>query len=232
MVVLAVRQLAVLAAKGVSSGGPPLVPMPSGVIAATRLDVAAMARTYEAIRKLVASGAMDPVVVGGLAAFAGATARPELTGPAAWAMQGVDPPAPSAAPPPTPEPGRWNKTQEYMSDRAAAYQEQQNGRTARIWEYRVGDVSFDGFEHGKLLEVKGPGYAQWLKLDGRGQLQFLDYFEGAKGIDKQLRRHSEVAERTGVPVEWRVAEPRLAEFLRQYVRDENLRVTIVHVPPK
>jgi hypothetical protein len=232
MVVLAVRQLAVLAAKGVAGGGgPPLVPMPSGAIAATRLDVFALARLYEAIQKLVAAGAMDPVVLSGLAAFAGAAARPELNGPVAWAMQGVNPPLASAAPPSSAEPGRWNKTKESMSDRAAAYQEQQTGRTARIWEYRIGDVSFDGFENGKAIEVKGPGYAQWLKLDGKGDLKFSEFFEGAQAMHDQLERHSRIAAR-GIPVEWRIAEPRLAEYLRKYVQDAKLNITVVHVHPK
>lgn len=232
MIVFAVRQLAVLAARGVSGGGPPMMPMPSGVIAATRVDLASLARTYEAIRKLVAAGAMDPVVVSGLAAFAGAAARPDLTGPVAWSMQGVDPPlSPAPALPSPAEPGRWTKTNESMSDRAAAYQEQQTGRPARIWEYKVGKVSFDGFKDGKLIEAKGPGYAQWLKLDAHGQLQFNKYFEGARGMHDQLERHSQIAE-GGVPVEWRVAEERLAEYLRQYVTANNFKVTVLHVPPK
>lgn len=231
MIVFAVRQLAVLAAKGVSGGGPPLVPMPSGVIAATRLDVAALARTYAAIRKLVAIGAMDPVVVGGLAAFAGAAARPDLSGPVAWSMQGVDPPAaPPATPPASPEPGRWTKCKESMSDRAADFQEQQTGRKARIWEYKVGNVSFDGFKDGKLIEAKGPGYAKWLELDDQGQLRFRKFFEGAQSMEKQLYAQDKVAQ--GVPVEWRVAEPRLAEYLRQVIKARKLKITVVYVPPR
>ena len=100
-------------------------------------------------------------MAGGIAAFAHAAASPELTGPVAWSMQGVDPPSTLPATPPSPkEPGRWSQTKESMSDRAAEYQEQQTGRPARIWEYKVGDVSFDGFKDGKLIEAKGPGYAQ------------------------------------------------------------------------
>lgn len=230
MVVFAVRQLAVLAAKGVSGGGPPLVPMPSGVIAATRLDLAALARTYEAIRKLVAIGAMDPVVVGGLAAFAGAAARPEITGPVAWSMQGVDPPSPQVAPPTSPEPGAWTKVNESMSDRAAAYQEQQTGRPARIWAYKVGNVSFDDFKDGKLVEVKGPGYAKWLELKADGELGFQDYFRGADAMDEQLRKHAKIAET--VPVEWRIAEKRLAEYLEAHVKRRSWKITVVYVPPK
>jgi hypothetical protein len=232
MVVLAVRQAAVLAARGMSGGGPPKMPMPSGVMAATRLDVAAMERTYEAIRKLIAAGAMDPVVAGGIAAFANAAASPELTGPVAWSMQGVDPPSmPPTTPPAPAEPGRWSKTNESMSDRAARYQEQQTGKPARIWEYKVGDVSFDGFKDGKLIEAKGPGYAQWLELGESGKLRFRQYFEGARRMMNQLEKHNLIAKR-GVPVEWRVAEPKLAEYLRQYIDAQHFRVTVVCVPPK
>lgn len=72
MVAIAAYEMAGSAAAAVAGGGPPSVGgVGAGGAVATQLDSVAVARALEAIRKLIASGALEPGVVAGVSAMAG-----------------------------------------------------------------------------------------------------------------------------------------------------------------
>ncbi|HEX8701937.1 MAG TPA: Tox-REase-5 domain-containing protein [Myxococcaceae bacterium] len=133
-----------------------------------------------------------------------------------------------AVPPSSGGPGQWVQAGEYMSESARTYQVQST-RAPEGYAYRVkvGDeeVDFDGFNQGVLLEVKAPGYAQWIT----GKLDFLPIFKGRDKLLSQAQRQFAVA--NGTPIRWIVAEEKLAGALKKLFRDARLPIEVVHVPP-
>ncbi|WP_444881613.1 restriction endonuclease fold toxin 5 domain-containing protein [Hyalangium versicolor] len=133
-----------------------------------------------------------------------------------------------AAPPSSGGPGEWVQVDEHMSESARNYQAQRTG-APKGYAYRVkaGDeeVDFDGFDKGVLLEVKAPGYEQWITQ----KLDFLPNFKGARKLLEQATRQVNVA--NGTPVRWIVAEEKLAGALRKMFRNERLPIDVIHVPP-
>jgi hypothetical protein len=132
------------------------------------------------------------------------------------------------APPIAGGPGKWVEVDEFMSESARTYQAQMTS-TPRGYAYRikVGDeeVDFDGFNQGVLLEVKGPGYAQWITQ----KLDFLPIFKGRDKLLTQAQRQFALA--NGTPIRWIIAEEKLAGALKKMFRDTRLPVEVVHVPP-
>ncbi|KFE70561.1 hypothetical protein DB31_5603 [Hyalangium minutum] len=134
-----------------------------------------------------------------------------------------------AAPPTSGGPGEWVQVEESMSESARTYQAHMTG-APRGYAYRVkvGDeeVDFDGFEQGVLLEVKGPGYAQWITR----KLDFLPNFKGRDRLLKQAERQMRVADET--PIRWIVAEEKLAGALRKLFKANGFEdIEVVHLPP-
>jgi hypothetical protein len=84
------------------------------------------------------------------------------------------------------------------------------------------EVDFDGFDQGVLLEVKGPGYAQW--IDKR--LNFVGIFKGRDKLLDQARRQFKVAK--GTPIRWIVAEEKLAGALKKMFKGAELSIEVVH----
>ncbi|MFL5349341.1 MAG: Tox-REase-5 domain-containing protein [Hyalangium sp.] len=132
------------------------------------------------------------------------------------------------APPSSGGPGEWVEADEYMSENSRNYQAQVTG-APKGYAYRVkqGDeeVDFDGFDQGVLLEVKGPGYEQWVTR----KLDFLPNFKGRLKLLDQAKRQLGVAQ--GRPIRWIVAEEKLAGALKKMFAFNNLRIEVVHVPP-
>ncbi|SET31940.1 restriction endonuclease fold toxin 5 domain-containing protein [Stigmatella erecta] len=133
-----------------------------------------------------------------------------------------------AAPPSADGPGGWVQVDESMSESARTYQAQRTG-TPKGYAYRVKSggeqVDFDGFDQGVLLEVKGPGYAQWITQ----KLEFLPIFKGRLKLLEQARRQFEVA--NGTPVRWIVAEEKLAGALKKVFKGAGLdEIEVIHVP--
>ena len=227
MLVYGVRQAAVVAAEAYAAGRPPPADalFPGGVAAATQIDVAALEAMSEAIRKLLAAGVLDPAVVAGMGQLGAAAARPGLTSPASLTMQGLPLPDTTAV---ARTPGRWVSVNEAMSDRARAYQVKRGGRPGKA--YQVGDVKFDAFRDGKLIEAKGQGYEAF--VEKKGPPTFREWFTKANDLVRQAERQARVAKAAGLPVQWEVAEPRFAAALRQLFRDAGVKgVTVVCVPP-
>jgi hypothetical protein len=134
-----------------------------------------------------------------------------------------------AAPPSAGGPGEWVQVDESMSESARTYQAQRTG-APKGYAYRVQSggeqVDFDGFDQGVLLEVKGPGYAQWLTQ----KLDFLPIFKGRLKLLEQARRQFEVA--NGTPVRWIVAEEKVAGALKKMFKGAGLdEIEVLHVPP-
>nr|WP_224245628.1 Tox-REase-5 domain-containing protein [Hyalangium gracile] len=133
-----------------------------------------------------------------------------------------------AAPPSAGGPGEWVKANESMSESAQAYQAQRTGAPkGYAYRVKVGDeeVDFDGFAQGVLLEVKAPGYAQWVDK----KLNFLEIFEGRHKLLAQAERQFRVA--NGTPIRWLVAEEKFAGALRKMFKSAELPIEVVHVPP-
>ncbi|MFY1824903.1 Tox-REase-5 domain-containing protein [Myxococcus fulvus] len=128
-----------------------------------------------------------------------------------------------------PGPGQWGPVKESMSPRARRYQEQISGHSADE-AYWVGGVKFDGFEHGVLLEAKGPGYAQFFD-----DLEPKDWFQhsGAKSLVDQANRQSQQVRSLGVLIEWHVAEARAAEAITRLLERNSIKgIRVIHSPAR
>jgi len=131
-------------------------------------------------------------------------------------------------------PGVWLAKQEYMSDRARAYQSQVTGASPNT-VYRVytadpavpsGQVDFDGYANGYLIDAKGPGYAGFVGNDGR----FEPFFQGQYGFLDDARRQLAAAGDT--PIVWYVAEEQAADAIANLFFDNGITgITVVFEPP-
>ena len=88
----------------------------------------------------------------------------------------------------------------------------------------VGGVKFDGFIDGVLLEVKGPGYANFVKNG-----EFARWFRGAGQLVEQAERQLRAA--GGTPIRWHFAEESAAEATRSlFLRERIFGIEIVVTP--
>ncbi len=117
------------------------------------------------------------------------------------------------------------------------YELQVTGYPASM-EYEVrgplGPVLYDGYDpsvgpDGLLIESKGNGYAWMVGDDGR----FRPGTGAAIDIPKELAGQYAAAAALGIPVEWRVAEPKAAEAIRQLInaRQYGDLIHVTVVPP-
>lgn len=121
-------------------------------------------------------------------------------------------------------PGTWVSKSRPSGD-WRSYEQQVTGYPAGM-EYEVdgpnGAVVYDGFDPGAgpdglLIEAKGNGYDWMVGPDGR--------FDPSKGvafqIPTELTSQYEAAAAVGIPVEWRVADPRTAAAIQAIIDQEN-----------
>ena len=101
--------------------------------------------------------------------------------------------------------GQWVSAGESMSARAAAFQVAAGGRAGQA--YLLNGVKFDGMAKGTLLEMKGPGYATFVKNG-----QFMPWFKGAGSLVDQAIR--QLAAARGTRIQWRFAEAEAAAATR------------------
>jgi hypothetical protein len=122
-------------------------------------------------------------------------------------------------------PGKWQvpRPRESMSPRARAYQQQVTGAPpGRV--YKVGDVKFDGYRNGTLIEAKGPGL-EWPIKNG----EFIPKFKGAEGMIDQAQRQLRAA--GGTPIRWEIAEAKTADAIRTLFRKNGISgIDVVHTP--
>ncbi len=117
-----------------------------------------------------------------------------------------------------------------MSARAAAYQQWITGLPLGE-AILFNGAHFDGCDTatGTLLEAKGPGLQQHLDENGNWKPYFVK--KGKVNLDDQITRQSRAA--GGRLVEWYVAEPRVAEYIREFAwnnRFYNIKVSFT--PPR
>ena len=123
--------------------------------------------------------------------------------------------------PPSGGPGKWEPTNESMSEDSRCYQCQVTGAPPG-WVYRVrrtGEkADFDGYSvsEGVLQDGKAFNYAKHYdeKLDPKR------YFQGAKKLLETARRQTRVA--NGVPVRWYVAEEEMVGILEKMLEKDGL----------
>lgn len=139
-------------------------------------------------------------------------------------------------------PGEWVAERRGGGSMASrAYEEQVTGAPADM-EYELprgdgqpGRADFDGYDphagpDGLLFEAKGPNQAFMVNPDGT----FKEGFGLAQSVPRQLELQYEAAQLAGgVPVEWRVAEPLVAEAIENVIlaNDYDDLITVVVVPP-
>lgn len=137
-------------------------------------------------------------------------------------------------------PGEWVAERRSGSERSRDYEAQVTGAPAGM-EYELPrpdsplSADFDGYDYhagpsGLLIEGKGPGY-DWMVLpDGT----FNPSVSAAADIPRQLEIQYGAAQLAGnIPVEWRVAEPRVAEAIERIIQQQGYDdlITVVVVPP-
>jgi len=116
------------------------------------------------------------------------------------------------------------------SDRSVAYQTQISGLPPGLAIFYNG-IMFDGCRttDGTLLEAKGPGIAQHISDGGEWKPYIID--SGKADLDKQLIRQSIAA--GDRMIEWHVAEPPLASYIRNFVRDNGINnIAVFDTPPR
>jgi hypothetical protein len=122
-------------------------------------------------------------------------------------------------------PGQWSPVKEFMSRRAARYQEQISGCSVDE-AYIVRGVRFDGYKDGVLLEAKGLGYANKFFDDLSPQPWFT---ESAQNMVEQAKRQSAAA--NGTPIQWHVAEAKAANAIRKLFQSNHVHgIEVVHTP--
>jgi hypothetical protein len=106
--------------------------------------------------------------------------------------------------------GQYVNVVESMSVRAMRFQERVTGVRAGT-SFLRGGVKFDHLDTIRrvLVEVKGPGYANFVDKAGR----FYDWFRGGKALVKQAERQIKAAD--GERVIWVFSEPRALDATRQ-----------------
>jgi len=122
-------------------------------------------------------------------------------------------------------PGEWVVTNESMSARAAAYQEQITGVSAGDG-YLVGGVKFDGYDGGQLIDAKGPGYGKFVGAND----EFYNWFRGSRALAAQAEQQLEAA--GGTPITWYIAESRADFAIQQALADHGVYgINFVYAPP-
>lgn len=112
------------------------------------------------------------------------------------------------------------------SDRAIAYQAQITGLPPGM-AVKLNGVTFDGCRtsDGTMLEAKGPGYEFAMTSEDDWQ----PWYRGVDALKADITKQSIAA--NGRQVEWHVAESRVADYLKAYAADNDLKnVKIIHTP--
>src|SRR5579884_772572 len=124
-------------------------------------------------------------------------------------------------------PGQWEQVNESMSERAASYQTQITGRGPG-WAYRVGDVKFDGYLNGVLVDAKGPGYARFVTDATQGEFQ--SWWRGKDALLNEAIRQTAAA--GSWPIEWHVAESTAYEAIKNLLSNNGITgIQVIFTPP-
>lgn len=204
-------------AKNAVAMGPLLGPA-GALVAKMRLDslrakAIAAGAVYEQSAKTAVAGLREPMPAPPLIAKRATIPEELVKGPGTWTSQSR-------------RGGEWRD-----------YEQQVTGYPAGM-EYEVprlgGEpVAFDGYEpdtgpNGLLVEAKGKGY-EWM-VDDNGE--FRPEPKGVQQLRNELLAQYEASKFSGVPVEWRVADPRVAGAIEALIEDGGYgdRISITVVP--
>jgi hypothetical protein len=133
---------------------------------------------------------------------------------------------------PHPPWGEWRAVNEYMPDRAEAYQSFVCGAYYQGKAFIVDGVKFDGVNGDRLVEAKGPGLKNKVKRDGVTWQPSFESRESFQTLMNQLKRQNEAATKHGTYVDWYVAEERVASALRKTAEREGYdRLVFHYLPP-
>ena len=85
-----------------------------------------------------------------------------------------------------------------------------------------------------MLEAKGEGYEKFLDSDDEWQPWFLySKDSGWPDMAGQLQAQSAAAFKAGRLVEWHVAEPRVADYIATFVRENRIpNIKVIYDSPK
>jgi hypothetical protein len=115
-----------------------------------------------------------------------------------------------------------------MGPSALEFQERVSGVT-RGWEYQVHapdgtPVDFDAYKDGKLIDAKDH-YEHLLNADGTWKA----FFDPEREFVEKARRQLRAANHHGTPLEWHVAESRVADAPRELFATNKIDVPVLHV---
>ncbi|WP_324291598.1 Tox-REase-5 domain-containing protein [Corallococcus sp. BB11-1] len=200
-----------------------------GAASATTRTVTGMMAGAEATVPVLSLSAEGALVLERIAVPVGRAAAVLSSGPGAViVLQRANATTSGAAP--SAGPGKWGPARESMSERARRYQEQVSGHSADE-AYWVGDVKFDGFTDGVLLEAKGPGYANKFLDNLDPKSWFKD--SGAVELVKQANRQISRVRGTGIPIEWHIAEKSVADAIRKLFQENKIKeIAVIHTPAR
>jgi hypothetical protein len=125
-------------------------------------------------------------------------------------------------------PGQWLPTFQVgtnMRAEDAAYELSSCG-TPRGMGYYVDNVQFENFENGDLLDAKN-----W-RVGGRMANLMLNVpFKADEVIRRQAVKQLAVANKYGVGVQWRVADPQVTDMLRNFMQLNLFPIKVVYKAP-
>ncbi|WP_227027903.1 Tox-REase-5 domain-containing protein [Corallococcus soli] len=201
-----------------------------GAASATTRTVTGMMAGAEATVPVLSLSAEGALVLERIAVPVGRAAAVLSSGPGAVIVLQRANATTSGGAAPSAGPGKWGPARESMSERARRYQEQISGHSADE-AYWVGDVKFDGFTDGVLLEAKGPGYANKFLDNLDPKSWFKD--SGAVELVKQANRQISRVRGTGIPIEWHIAEKSVADAIRKLFQENKIKeIAVIHTPAR
>lgn len=119
--------------------------------------------------------------------------------------------------------GKWVKTNEFMSDAAAAYQSFVTEKPFNI-SFLLNNVKFDGIRKAVMIDAKS-GMLNFVDNNGN----FLGFFTGEKSIVDQARRQLTAAD--GLPIEWHFQHENVRKAFEKLLNKNNIfDIILVHTP--
>lgn len=121
------------------------------------------------------------------------------------------------------------------SPEAVAYELQVTGKDKPGIDYKINGVSFDGCRQsdGVMIEAKGEGLEKHLAANGEWKRYFLESKTGWPEMKQQIDNQARVARESGRQVEWHVAEPRVADYIANYMAERGYsHMKVIYEPPK
>ena len=170
----------------IPAGGSPTPPtilgtLPGGVAVGSGVSLPSLARALEAIRRLVAIGALDGALIGGIGSLGGgpSIALPELQRPTSLSVQ-----APTASPGATPSPGDKGKQIAYLIKEA---QKEFPNKAGKIQLHHEHPIYLRGPKNGRTVPIDA-AYHQKITNEFRKRIPYgkQNEFSDAQ-IDKVMK---------------------------------------------